>query len=330
MSSQSVAISEDCIRVVNEDLVGNLAGDLDSMTIKEEQLETARDESKSVCPSANGKGVENLRDNKGVAPSANEDVYKKSKRKFSRKKHLKKKRTISINLTNSNDTNEAPAKVNVSNKIQEDKGKVDQKVLSLVEDSVEDEETVKDAATSKKITKEKKSKGKKRFNWKKQTIFPYNGRIINGIIYPDNSPILLSRSFSGSTFTRKNSNFIPVNSNHMALPYESALDVVPEHSYRNNINVRLPSFNGVFHYKPKEKNPTNPNYSLGMNECYYGRNPFPNVQNYESIKPRDAEGEKVLEKLQIDATEKNKIDSITLSLTQDNTSSTSINTITAN
>lgn len=31
MSSQSVAISEDCIRVVNEDLVGNLAGDLDSM-----------------------------------------------------------------------------------------------------------------------------------------------------------------------------------------------------------------------------------------------------------------------------------------------------------
>lgn len=158
--------------------------------------------------------------------------------------------------------------------------------------------------------------GRKHFN---KLQLPYNGRIIDGVIYAtdDNnilSPIKTPRSF------HKNANHYPVVNGLVPLTYETPFRVRNNHSYRNNNRKNYPLSVG---YMPQKKYfKTNSGYQTNnfVEDYYYGQNPFPKIIK----KPESTNYNKVTEKVELEHSKSTEIVDENI-----NVSSTSINTLIA-
>lgn len=241
----------------------------------------------------------------------------KLKRRFTKRKQFKKKRITSTNSTASiESTNESET--------QSINSTVDNKTSTNIEEvSVPEVATQESHETNPSIKGNNESKPHKPRTKKKhfkRPVLPYNGRIIDGVVYAtDNFPVMVPRQVPHNYHSSHNQ-MIPITSNIMPIQYETPLNVRANHSFKSNNQLNILPQMG---YKPKQRYHKPYSSALPPNqfgEYYYGHNPFP--KNYK--KNDNINNKKVTEKFESDTP------SVAAIVDENNNaSSNSVNTIVA-
>lgn len=253
------------------------------------------------------------------------------------KKNNKDKRINSVASTTSADS---VTKSNIENKtVDKD---IEKKTPENLHKVVQDPEAVVVDNPNFETPTVNRNNRKKYFN-RRNPFYGLNGRVIDGIMYPDNVPIIIPRNVAGPAprYMQKNKGYIPVSSNFVPVGYDTPLTVRSNHSFRNNMNYKIP-VNNAGYYKPKPKyyKPYGGAPQMNLPDYYYGPNPFPKTtyrkrQNQNSEKSteeikKDTVGmnENINENVNENV---NKIETAIGNITsnENNVSSTSVNTIVA-